>query len=93
MSKGHELWDSAPAHGERGGVRSANAMRFYALARMLAEAESAWLTGDSQQSMQRLRMLQAHCEKMIAELGPVDSTRLTLAVSAERLAPRLKSAR
>ena len=45
MSTGRDLWDWAHDFAGKGGVRSVNAMRFYALAKMLAEAESAWLAG------------------------------------------------
>jgi hypothetical protein len=53
MSTAKDLWDAAPDHGKKGGVRSVNAMRFFALARMLAEAETAWLTDNNAQSMER----------------------------------------
>lgn len=82
MSNGKELWNAAVEHGAKGGVRSINAMRFYALAKMLAEAETAWLTGNDQQSVERLRQLQAHCEKMIAELAPGASAKPTLVSAA-----------
>lgn len=77
MSTGQELWGAAPEHGRKGGVRSANAMRFYSLANMLPEAETAWMTGNDQQSVQRLRQLQTHCDKMIAELMPDAKVRPT----------------
>ena len=81
MSTGQELWDAAE-HGGKGGVRSANAMRFYALAKMLAEAETAWMTDNDQQAVQRLRQLQAHCDKLIAELMPDATVRPTLVSDA-----------
>ncbi len=82
MSKGNELWDAASKNDAKGGVRSANAMRFYSLATMLAEAETAWLTDDHEQSMERLWQLQAHCQKMIAELEADKPARPALMVTA-----------
>ena len=82
MSDGKQLWDAAVEHGAKGGARSVNAMRFYALAKMLAEAETAWLSDNDLQSAKRLRQLQAHCEKMISELAPAASSKPTLVVSA-----------
>ena len=82
MSNGKDLWDAALEHGAKGGVRSVHAMRFYALAKMLAEAESAWLTDNDKQSVKNLRQLQAHCEKMISQLAPDASAKPTLIVSA-----------
>jgi hypothetical protein len=82
MSKGKELWDAASMNDVKGGVRSANAMRFYSLATMLAEAETAWLTHDHDRSMELLRQLQNHCQKMIAELESDKPTRPALMVTA-----------
>ena len=82
MSNGKDLWDAALEHGGKGGVRSIHAMRFYALAKMLAEAESAWLTDNDEQSVENLRRLQAHCEKMISELAPSTSVKPTLVSAA-----------
>ena len=82
MSNGKDLWDAALQHGWKGGVRSIHAMRFYALAKMLAEAETAWLTDNDTQSVENLRQLQAHCEKMISDLAPRASVKPTLVVSA-----------
>jgi hypothetical protein len=82
MSSGKDLWDSADDFAGRGGVRSVNAMRFYALAKMVAEAESAWLTGDEAQAVEHTRQLQAHCQKMVAGLGPNAVGKPTLIASA-----------
>ena len=82
MTNGKELWDAAVEHGAKGGVRSVNAMRFYALAKILAEAETAWLSDNDRKSAERLRQLQAHCEKMISELAPKAAAKPTLVVSA-----------
>ena len=70
MANGKEVWASAEKLKDKGGARSANAMRFYALTRMLAEAETAMLTGSEAESAELVRELQAHCEKMIAILAP-----------------------
>ncbi len=45
MARGKAIWEAAESDSRNGGQRSANAMRFYALARMLAEAETSVLTG------------------------------------------------
>ena len=82
MSKAKELWDAAGELDGKFEVRSANAMRFYALAQMLAEAETSWLTRNTDQALLRLRELQAHCEKMVAELAPDKTLRPALIVTA-----------
>ena len=43
---------------------------FYSLATMLDQAEDAAVGGHSQQAIQKLRELQAHCEKMVRVLAP-----------------------
>jgi hypothetical protein len=78
MANGKEVWASAEKLNDKGGARSANAMRFYALTRMLAEAETAMLTGSEAESAELMRELQAHCEKMIAILAPDRKTGPTL---------------
>lgn len=70
MNTGRNVWDSADAFESRGGARSVNAMRSYTLAKMVAEAESAWLTSDATKAVEHIRELQAHCEKMILGLAP-----------------------
>ncbi len=44
MTSGKDLWKSADEYAGRSGAKSAKAMRFYALGKMLAEAETAGLT-------------------------------------------------
>jgi hypothetical protein len=78
MANGMDVWASADKLVGKDGARSANAMRFYALARMLAEAETAMLMGRSLESAELVRELQAHCEKMIAILAPELKTGPTL---------------
>ena len=70
MANGKEVWDSVEKLVDKGGARSANAMRFYALTRMLAEAENAMLIGSDAEAADLVRELQAHCEKMIGILAP-----------------------
>lgn len=70
MTSGIELWHSADDFADRCGTKSAKAMRFYALGKMLAEAETAGLTGCDVDAAEHLRELQAHCEKMIGVLAP-----------------------
>lgn len=49
-------------------------MRFYALTRMLADAETSSIEG-KHIAIEHLRELQAHCEKMIALLAPEEKRR------------------
>ena len=70
MADGKEIWASADTIAEDGQVRSANAMRFYALSKMLAQAETLMLTGEDARSAEQLRELQVHCEKMLTILSP-----------------------
>jgi hypothetical protein len=43
---------------------------FYSLTTMLGQAEDAAVGGHSRQAIEKLRELQAHCEKMIGVLAP-----------------------
>jgi hypothetical protein len=70
MARGKEIWEAAENDTKNGGPRSANAMRFYALARMLAEAETSALTGSNAEAAEQLRGLQAHAEKLVTMLAP-----------------------
>jgi hypothetical protein len=67
--RGKEIWDAAGKGTKSGTERSANAMRFYALARMLAEAETAALTGREAESARQLRELLARGEELAARLA------------------------
>ena len=67
---GKEIWDAAEHGTKLGCERSANVMRLYALSRLLAEAETAVLTGEDASAAEKLRHLQAYCEKMIERLAP-----------------------
>ena len=67
MSYGSERWLAAERFGN---ARTAQAMRFYALTRMLDAAESALLKGCEQEAVEHLRELQAHCERMIEKIVP-----------------------
>jgi hypothetical protein len=81
MPLGKDVWDAADDFSRMCGVQSATAARFYALGRMLAEAEVASLSGCNQDAAQKLRELQAHCEKLVVMLAP-----------AEKGAPKLVTA-
>ena len=78
MANGKDLWQSANKIGETSGVKCANAMRFFALAQMLGEAERAMLAGDDVDAAERLSELQIHCEKLVAILAPHKKGRPTL---------------
>jgi hypothetical protein len=53
-------------------------MRFYALSKMLEAAEHAARLGPTSEAVEHLRELQAHCERMICILAPLDKARLKL---------------
>ena len=82
MALGKDFWDSADDFSRMCGVQSAMAARFYALGRMLAEAEVASLSGCDEDAAQKLRELQAHCEKLVVMLAPVERGRPKLVSAA-----------
>ena len=61
--------------GGTGDSKSAHVMRMYALAQMLAAAETAVLTGKDQQAAEALCDLQAHAEKFVGLLAPEKRSR------------------
>ena len=81
MTSGKDLWVSADAYEGRNDATSAKAIRFYALGKMLAEAEVAGLTDRDIDAAEHLKELQAHCEKLIAQLAP-EKTRAPNLVAA-----------
>jgi len=68
MSYGSDKWKAGDAFA--GSLRSAQAMRFYGLSKMLEAAELAARLGSKAEAVEHLRELQAHCEKMVAILAP-----------------------
>ena len=82
MTGGRELWRSAQDYADRCGAKSAKAMRFYALGKMLAEAETAALMDRDVDATEHLRELQAHCEKLVEMLAPAQRGRPKLVVAA-----------
>ena len=82
MALGKDVWDSADDFSRMCGVQSATAARFYALGRMLAEAEVASLSGSDNDAAQKLRELQVHCEKLVMMLAPADKGRPKLVNAA-----------
>ena len=82
MALGKDVWDSADDCSRMCGVQSTNAARFYALGRMLTEAEVASLPGFDNDAAQKLRELQAHCEKFIVILAPAEKGRPKLVTAA-----------
>ena len=82
MALGKDLWDSAEDCSRMCGVQSAMDARFYSLGRMLAEAEVASLAGCNQDAAQKLRELQAHCEKLVVMLSPEERGRPKLVSAA-----------
>ena len=73
MSYGADKWKAGDAFA--GSLRSAQAMRFYALSKMLEAAELAARRGSKDEAVEHLRELQAHCEKMVGILAPQEKTR------------------
>jgi hypothetical protein len=59
MQDGKEIWNTAEAGTKLGDRKSANVMRLYALAQMLAQAESALLVEDEPLALQHLQTLRA----------------------------------
>jgi len=82
MALGKDLWDSADDFSRMCGVQSAMDARFYALGRMLGEAEVASLSGCAADAAQKLRELQAHCEKLVVMLAPAEKARPKLVSAA-----------
>ena len=75
MSYGAEKWKASDAFEKDNSLRSAQAMRFYALSKMLEAAEIAARIGTKAEAVEHLRELQAHCEKMIGILAPQEKKR------------------
>ena len=69
---GKEIWATAVKSTTTAMVQPEFVTRycFYSLATMLDQAEGAAVGGHSQQAIEKLRELQAHCEKMISVLAP-----------------------
>ncbi len=82
MALGKDVWDCADDFSGMCGVQSATAARFYALGRMLGEAEVASLSGCNQDAAQKLRELQAHCEKLVVMLALAEKGRPKLVTAA-----------
>jgi hypothetical protein len=82
MALDKDVWGSADDCSSACGVQSPSAARFHALGRMLAEAEVASLSGCDDDAAQKLRELQAHCEKLIAMLAPAEKGCLKLVPTA-----------
>ena len=75
MSYGADKWKAGDSFASDRGLRSAQAMRFYALSKMLESAELAARVGSKSEAVEHIRELQAHCEKMIGILAPQEKTR------------------
>ena len=75
MSYGADKWKAGDSFAGNGSLRSAQAMRFYGLSKMLEAAELAARFGSKAEAVEHLRELQAHCEKMVGILAPREKTR------------------
>ena len=67
MSRGEELWQTAETGTKTGDLKSRHVLRMYALAQMLAGAETALLKDDLQAAAVGLRELQRYAT-MLQEL-------------------------
>jgi hypothetical protein len=75
VSYGADKWKVGDVFAAERSLRSAQAMRFYALSKMLEAAELAAGLGTKADAVEHLRELQAHSEKMIRILAPQEKTR------------------
>jgi len=75
MSYGADKWKAGDCFASEGSLRSAQAMRFYGLSKMLEAAELAARLSAKAEAVEHLRELQAHCEKMVSILAPQEKTR------------------
>jgi hypothetical protein len=89
---GNDIWRTAVAP-LQGGAKPEFVPRycFFSLGIMLHEAESAAFEGNSSISIEKLRELQAHCEKMIDVLAPNHRGRPKLVALGDYAAFRRKS--
>jgi hypothetical protein len=70
MQKGKEIWDAAQSETKTGDSKSAHVMRMYALSQMLAEAETAVLTGNAGRAAECLYELRLYAEPLAELLEP-----------------------
>jgi hypothetical protein len=70
MRDGKEIWDAALAGTKSGDSTSVKVMMVYALAQMLAQAESAVLQGDDAQAVQQLEAVRFYSERLVERIGP-----------------------
>lgn len=64
-------WKAAENSAANGDLKSANTMRMFALARVLAAAETAILLGDALSATTSLRQLERYASLMADEIDPV----------------------
>jgi hypothetical protein len=68
MRDGKEIWLAADEGTKSGDERSANVMRLFALAQILAQAETAVLKDDVESAARHLRDLQSYTGELLAHL-------------------------
>ena len=73
---GVEIWQAADKQGRN--EKSAHLVRIYALVQMMAEAQSAVVKGEHANTVEHLRAVQAHAEKMIGMLAPEKKSKPTV---------------
>ena len=82
---GLEIWQAADTQGRD--EKSAHLVRIYALVQMMAEAQSAVVEGDPARTVEHLRAVQAHAEKMVGMLAPGKKSKPTLVAALRCNAP------
>jgi hypothetical protein len=82
MTGAKELWETADEIGSSTGAKSSDAMRMYALGKVLAEAETAVLTHRRADAARHLAELRAYTEKMISMLQGTEAAQPKLAEAA-----------
>ena len=82
MTGAKDLWDTADKLGSSSDAKSSDAMRMYALGKMLADAETAVLTHRRADAARHLTELRAYAEKMISVLQATEAAQRRLANAA-----------
>ena len=82
MTSAKDLWMSAETMGSSTDAKSSDAMRMYALGKMLADAEMAVLTHRRADAARHLTELRAYTDKMSSVLQATEAAQRRLANAA-----------
>jgi hypothetical protein len=77
-----QIWETGSLLAAQGSEASANETRYFAIAEMLAQAESLTLLGRNQVAAVRLREMQAYVERLVGLLAPAEKVRPKLVDAA-----------